>query len=97
LGRALKAVADWCRKNRHRPVVEQHTTLDAKLRGHYQYYGITGNWPALAAFKKEVGRAWRKWLDRRGQRARMTWNRFNRLLQQFPLPPARVVHSIYLA
>jgi len=95
LGRALKATAEWCRKHRHRPVPEQHETLCAKVRGHFQYYGITGNWPALKTFKQEVERVWRKWLDRRCHRARMNWNRFMSLLEQYPLPRAQVVHSVY--
>src|SRR5256885_3845004 len=32
LRRGLKAIADWCRENRHDPVEEQQQTLNAKLR-----------------------------------------------------------------
>jgi hypothetical protein len=39
LRRGLTAIADWCREHRHDPVEEQQQTLNAKLRGHYQYYG----------------------------------------------------------
>src|SRR5215471_11558969 len=39
LGRGLKAVWQWCKQHRHDPVSEQQKTLNAKLRGHYQYYG----------------------------------------------------------
>jgi len=35
--RGLKAIAEWCQENRHEPVDEQQKTLNAKLRGHYQY------------------------------------------------------------
>ena len=41
--RAVRTVAPWCRNHRHRPIPEQHQTLCQKLRGHYAYYGITGN------------------------------------------------------
>jgi RNA-directed DNA polymerase len=91
--RALKRVADWCRANRHLTIAEQQRGLRLKLNGHYQYYGLTGNWRALARFLQEVQRAWRYWLDRRSQKARMTWERFKRLLQRYPLPPARVAKS----
>src|SRR5206468_12543872 len=43
LQRALKKIAAWCRLNRHRPFAEQHKTLGQKLRGHFAYYGLTGN------------------------------------------------------
>lgn len=93
--RAMKAVASWCRQHRHDPVSKQHAGLVRKLRGHYSYYGITGNAHAIVRFFDEVTCTWRKWLDRRSQRARMTWERFHRLLEQYPLPRARVVHSVY--
>lgn len=91
--RALAAVREWCRKNRHRPIAEQWKALGHKLRGHYGYYGITGNSEALSRFAYEVARVWRKWLSRRSQRRAMTWDRFNLLLARYPLPPPRVVHS----
>ena len=94
-GRALQRVAEWCRKARHLPVRDQHKTLVAKVRGHYNYFGITGNSRALGRFLHEVNRAWRKWLNRRSNRARMTWERFKLLVSQYPLPLPRIVHSVY--
>jgi group II intron reverse transcriptase/maturase len=94
-GRALQRVAEWCRKNRHRPMREQHSTLVAKVRGHYGYFGITGNSRALGRFWHEVKRVWRKWLGRRSQRRQMTWERFALLVGRYPLPWPRVVHSVY--
>ena len=95
LRRALRQVALWCRAQRHLPVVEQQRGLNLKLRGHYGYYGITGNFRALKGFRNEVARVWRRWLDRRSQRARMNWTRFQSLLQRYPLSPPRVVQSVY--
>lgn len=93
--RAIKRVRAWCSKERHLPLPEQHRTLTQKLRGHYAYYGITGNSLMLARFAFEVRRTWRFWLERRSQRGKMTWLKFNRLLAKYPLPPPRIVHSIY--
>ena len=42
--RALKRIADWCRRYRHEPVREQWTALKRKLLGHFGYFGITGNY-----------------------------------------------------
>jgi RNA-directed DNA polymerase len=94
-GRAVKAAARWCRRHRHLPVAEQHKHLVRKLQGHYAYFGIISNGFALARFRHEVMRAWQKWLNRRSQRARMLWTRFNAMLGRYPLPPPRVVHSIH--
>lgn len=95
LGRALGKVREWLRRHRHEEVAEQQRALRRKLLGHYAYYGITGNARALGKFLHEVAREWRKWLDRRSQRAALCWERFNRLLARYPLPPVRVVHSVY--
>ena len=91
--RALKKIAQWCKMARHWPIPEQHQLLCQKLRGHYGYYGITGNWVALGRFKYEVRRLWRKWLGTRSWRAKTNWNWFAQLEKRFPLPPAIVVHS----
>jgi RNA-directed DNA polymerase len=93
LSRAVRSIAQWCRTHRHRPIREQHAQLSQKVRGHYAYYGITGNARALAAFLSAVYRAWRKWLNRRNTRRMMNWGRFNRLLAHYALPPSRIVHS----
>lgn len=93
--RALRRVAEWCRENRHHAVAEQHAGLLAKLRGHDSYYGITWNTEMLRRFRTEVVRTWRKWLDRRSQRARMKWPKFNRLLERYPIPEPVTVHSVY--
>ena len=50
LSRGLKRIAEWCRRNRHLPVAQQHQELCRKLRGHYAYYGFTGNGPWLSKF-----------------------------------------------
>jgi len=96
LSRAVRSIAQWCRRFRHQPLDEQHQTLSQKLRGHFAYYGITGNSKSLSWFRYEVGRCWRKWLNRRNRERSLDWNLFNRLLERYALPPARVVHSVYV-
>src|ERR1700681_2336878 len=90
--RALLAVKDWCRTNRHRPILDQLARLSAKLVGHFAYYGITGNSRRLQQFRHEVTKTWRKWLARRTRSRRLLWDRFNAFLARHPLPPARIVH-----
>ncbi|PIQ24113.1 group II intron reverse transcriptase/maturase [bacterium (Candidatus Blackallbacteria) CG18_big_fil_WC_8_21_14_2_50_49_26] len=97
LTRGLKAISQWCRKNRHEPMRTQTEVLGRKLKGHFGYYGITGNFASLQRFREGVIRIWRKWLARRGDPQGMPWARMNRLLQFFYIPEARVVHSIYAA
>lgn len=93
--RALRRMGQWCRTHRHWRVADQQAALSRKLRGYYAYYGITGNVRALVRFRYEVERQWRKWLNRRSWAARLSWEAFDRLRTRYPLPPPRVVHSIY--
>jgi len=93
-GRALRALSEWLRTNRHQPVAWQHEQLWRKLRGHYQYYGIWGNYTALSRLRREAERRWRYWLDRRSTKARVTWERFNRLLVRYPTPVPVIVHRL---
>lgn len=95
LSRALTRANAWCREHRHQGLAVQQGGLSLKLRGHYGYYGVTGNLAALRRFYVEVQRRWYKWLRRRSQRARMARDRFQRLLQRYPLPWPIVVQSIY--
>ncbi len=88
--RALKRIADWCRRYRHAPVREQWTTLRQKLLGHFGYFGITGNLRALRSFCHRVRSVWRKWLNRRSQRARTSWEKMDRLLERYPFPQPRI-------
>jgi group II intron reverse transcriptase/maturase len=97
LSRSLKAIRQWCRENLHEPLRVQVEALGRKLKGHFGYYGITGNYDALVTYRREVIRIWRKWLARRGDPKGMPWARMKRLLAFFYLPEARVVHSIFAA
>lgn len=93
--RAVRKIAQWCRFNRHRPIPEQYRILSQKMRGHYAYYGITGNSIALNRFRAEVRRVWRKWLGRRNRESRSSWSWFARLQTRYRLPNAVAIHSVY--
>ena len=90
--RALKEVHRWCRWHRHEDLETQRRILAWKLRGHYGYYGITGNLQALRRFHFQAVRTWRRWLSYRSQRARLNWDRMTQLLERYPLPQPRIAH-----
>ena len=94
LTRSVQAISHWCRAHRHDRVLDQHVTLCRKIRGHDAYYGITGNGESLKKFRFLVHRVWRRWLSRRDRKRKLDWDKFNRLLESFPLPTIRVVHSV---
>ena len=95
LRRAMQSVAEWCRRHRHLPVQEQHAALTRRLVGHFNYFGVNGNFRSLACLVELTKRAWFKWLRRRSQRRRLTWERFARLLERFPLPRPRITVHIW--
>ena len=92
LRRSMQALWSWCREHRHRPLDEQYRILSAKLRGHYQYYGVRCNSKCLDLVYYTAVRAWRYWLNRRGGR-QLTWQAFGRLMAKFPLPRPRIVQA----
>lgn len=92
--RFLQRLNRWCREKRHAPLAWQHAQLLSKLRGHYEYYGITGNSKSLSSLHHWAKRIWRKWLGRRSRRPdRLTWERFNLLLESYPLPNPRICRA----
>jgi len=94
LSRSLSRVRVWCRTNRHQAVGWQWHMLVAKLRGHYGYFGVTGNMRALERFRYEVLRVWRKWLSRRSTASRHGWGpTWSRLLERYPLPEPRITRA----
>jgi RNA-directed DNA polymerase len=92
--RALKRIAEWCRQYRHAPVSEQWTALKRKLLGHFGYFALIGNLRALRNLRHQVCGVWRKWLNRRSQRAGMSWEVMNRLLQRYPLPQPHIPSAV---
>ncbi len=69
--------------------------LGRHVRGHMNYFGVNGNIRSLHLLLVQVQRAWFKWLRRRSQRTRLTWERYQDLLRDFPLPRPRIVVQIW--
>ncbi len=90
LRRALDALGEFCRCHRHDPLQEQHAALVRRMQGHMNYFGVNGNIRALGCLVAQAERTWRKWLNRRSQRKRFTWERFRDFLKVFPLPQPRI-------
>jgi RNA-directed DNA polymerase len=85
----LRSVRNWCKTK------EWWLILASKLRGHYQYYGVSGNSKMLKVFYYQVMRMVHKWLNRRSQRNRWNWERYLAYLRNYPLPLPHIVHKFY--
>jgi RNA-directed DNA polymerase len=94
LRRGLQSLSQWCRVHRHQAITIQHQILSQKLKGHFAYYGITGNSSALGRFRSAATEIWKHWLARRRRGGRVSWDRIHRFLKRYPLPPAIAIHSV---
>lgn len=91
LARGLAAVSDWCRRHRHQAITAQHRHLSAMARGHYAYYGMSGNIRRVRSYGHQLVRTWQKWLSRRDNESTFCWSRMNALLKRLPLPKPSIM------
>jgi RNA-directed DNA polymerase len=87
----LRALRGELMRRRHLPVPEQGRWLASVLRGHFNYYAVPDNIEALSAFRSQLLPHWRHALERRSQRARVSWDRVYRLERRW-LPTPRILH-----
>jgi RNA-directed DNA polymerase len=94
--RACKALSAWLRATRNAAKLSQWwPILQAKLVGHYRYYGISGNARMIERYNQVARRLIFKWLNRRSQKASFTWETFQIYLEHYPLPKPRIAHRLY--
>ena len=97
LRRSQQAIDDFCQRQRHKSVKEQHAALRRRVHGHINYFGVNGNYASVAGLVRATERSWFKWLRRRSNRTRLTWQRFRELLRAFPLPSPQVKVQLWAA
>jgi group II intron reverse transcriptase/maturase len=91
----LKELNLWLKRNRNLRLKELFAALNLKLRGHYQYFGITDNSASLDSYFYTLRGLLLKWLNRRSQRRSYEWEEFEDLLKIFPLVKPRIYVNIY--
>jgi len=91
-----KDMGTWLKKVRNEfKTKDWWKTLQAKLRGHFQYYGVSENYRGIWRYYWATLRMVHTWLNRRSQKRKMSWVRFNKYLEHYPLPKPKIVHSFY--
>ena len=91
----LHAFKEWLLESRTLKTAELWETAKAKLRGHFSYYGVTDNSSGINRFAYEVTCLLHKWLNRRGKRGCLNWEKFTKMLTLFPLPKPRILVSMF--
>ena len=91
LRRSIQQFTAWCRETCRHRAKDVFRELNAKLRGYYRYYGVSGNYPSLQQFFYRAMHILMKWLNRRSQRRSYTWPGFKELLRHFQVERPRLV------
>jgi RNA-directed DNA polymerase len=95
LNSSLNAIGTWIKFNRMLKIRSIWDKLSLKIRGHYQYYGVSDNSRSLEKYNLEVKRIIYKWMNRRSQRQSFNWEQFDKYLKRYPLPKPKIVYSFY--
>jgi len=91
---AIGKIYDWIKQNRHTKLKDLIFYLNDKVRGHYNYYGITFNSKSIDSYYEQVKRSLHKWLNRRGGKPVWNWDRFEKLIYEWlPLLKPKIYHS----
>jgi group II intron reverse transcriptase/maturase len=77
------------------PVQEWWPVLKAKVTGHYQYYGVSGNYAMIRNYHRQALKLAIRWLNRRSQKKRFNMESYGNYLKLHPLPIPRLAHNFY--
>lgn len=92
----IKSLKEWIKENRTLPLEQLFKTINMKLRGHYQYYGVTDNSKEIKNYLHQTKCLLYKWLNRRSEKRSYTWECFNEgLLRTFPLLEPKIKISLF--
>jgi len=88
---AIQSIESWIKKSRGIRLKELMPTYKLKLQGHWNYYGVRGNFDMLHKFYRVANKIIFKWLNRRSQRKSFNWNGFNSILIYYKIPRPKIV------
>ena len=91
----LKEMNLWLKSMRNIPVKDWWPVLKAKLAGHFQYYGVSGNSRSIGTYNYLTVQMVFKWLNRRSQRKSMDWCAFITYFNRHGLPKPRIRCNLY--
>src|SRR6266567_2317556 len=79
MGAKLQAIKQELRQRMHQPIPQQGKWLKQVVAGYYNYHAVPTNGPALAEFRIEITKRWRRILTRRSQTGGVSWERVTQL------------------
>lgn len=94
--RALKEMNIWLKKTRNKMKTKQiWERLASKMRGHFNYYGISSNSKSVNSFHYQTRKLVFKWMNRRSQKQSFNWQQFTEYVKLYPLPKPTLVFNMY--
>ena len=96
MSRALVTMNTWLKRVRNLvPTETIWEKLRAKLTGHYNYYGISGNFAAINWYYHRTRILILKWMNRRSRKKSWNWKEFETYLKTYPLPTPKLTYALY--
>lgn len=93
---SLKAFTLWIKAMRNRYLLKDlWKSIALKLKGHYNYYGLSGNFESIKSYYEYVRQIIFKWTNRRSQKKSWNWDEFNKYLITYPLPKPKLTYVLY--
>ena len=89
--RSVGKMKELLHKIMHDPIKEQIVRINRFLKGHYAYYGLGGNLQALSRLCRITGRWWKRTLSQRSQKSRLTWDKFLKIKERYPMARPKLI------
>lgn len=94
--RSVKGMNNWFKEVRSKlPIDQLWRIMKVKLQGHYQYYGVSGNFTAIQRYYYQSRQIAYKWLNRRSQKKSFDWEEFSNYTKRFSLPQPKLTYAFY--
>ena len=85
LRRSIKKLLSKMREMKHWKIEEQVDKINQILRGHYNYYGMGGNYQSLHKIYYQAILFLKKMLSSRSWKGHVTWELFNIIIKRHPI------------
>lgn len=93
---SLKEMNEWLKRIRNKQKIKEiWKILSAKLRGHYNYYGVSSNSRETQNYYYRTLMLTYKWMNRRSQKKSFNWDKFEAYLKLYPLPKPVLKYNMY--
>ena len=92
----LREMNKWLKKIRNLITIKEiWKALSIRLKGHYNYYGVSSNSRSIQTFYYQTTRLTRKWMNRRSQKKSFSITEFYEYLKQYPIVKPALAYNMY--